>query len=186
MSDSAAADGTAPARPEAVRLSVVAADDDGPEPRLAELEDLCDWLRAEYELSGRVDLVRTPTAPGGSGTIPGPREMGAIPAALEIALGSGGALTVLAASIKSWFEQPRRSTYRIRVPVSGGRVVEIDADRAKAGEVKSLLVQAMEMTQQAAPGPTRVPVPATAPASATAPAIEATTNGPAELTGPAE
>lgn len=183
MSDSAAADGIAPARPEAVRLSVVAADD-GPEPGLAELEDLCDWLRAEYELSGRVDLVRTPTAPGERGRIPGPREMGAVPAALEIALGSGGALTVLAASIKSWFEQPRRSTYRIRVPVSDGRVVEIDADRAKAGEVKSLLVQAMEMTQPAEPGPTHVPV--LAPVPVPVPAIEATTSGPAEPTGPAE
>ena len=43
------------------------------------------------------------------------------------AVSSGGALSVLAASLYAWLSQPRRSDVRIRVQGDTGRAVEIDA-----------------------------------------------------------
>jgi hypothetical protein len=62
---------------------------------------------------------------------------------LVVAVGSGGALSVLAASLKAWLAQPRRSDVRIRVQRDGGETVEIDASRIDGKRVDSLLRQAL-------------------------------------------
>lgn len=105
------------------------------EGRIAELESLSDWLRGEPELSGRVATAA-----------PRPRtgELGALGDALVIAVGSGGALTALATSLRGWLTQPRRSDVRIRVTGEAGRTVEISADRVNSEDVEGLVRQALD------------------------------------------
>jgi hypothetical protein len=83
-----------------------------------ELESLSDWLRREPGLRGRVSWD--------SGR-PDPTHLGDPSQALVVAVGSGGALTALAASLRAWFAQPRRPKVTIRIRGADGRVVEIDA-----------------------------------------------------------
>jgi hypothetical protein len=110
-----------------VRISVV-----GGEP--AELESLDGWIRRERELAGRVTFV---------GATPREGELGALGEALVVAVGSGGAVSVLAASLKAWISLPRRSDVRIRVEGTDGRVVEIDADRVSGGQIDALVRQVL-------------------------------------------
>jgi Effector Associated Constant Component 1 len=130
---------------EVIKLSVsmVGRTGDDEDGSLTGLEDLSDWLRAESELAGRVHEVHAAPLEG---------QLGALSDGLEImlgAVGSGGALSVLAASLKSWFAQPRRSDFRVRIPVGGDRFVEIDAARARAGDVEAILAQALGAANQA-------------------------------------
>lgn len=60
------------------------------------------------------------------------------------AVSSGGALSVLAASLYAWLSQPHRSDVRIRVQDENGRAVEIDADRVDAQQAEVLLRQALD------------------------------------------
>ncbi|WP_046722558.1 effector-associated constant component EACC1 [Streptomyces xiamenensis] len=92
------------------------------------LIDLSDWLRAEPELRGMVAL---------STAVPSPGELGGLSDALVIAVSSGGALTVLAASLRAFLAQPRRSDIRIVVHGPEGHRVEVDAKRV--GDVEALL-----------------------------------------------
>jgi hypothetical protein len=108
----------------------------GAEP--ADLVSLNDWLHGEPGLAGRVRL---------SVPRPQPGEMGALAEAFVVAVGSGGTLSVLAASLGGWLSHPRRSDIRVRVEAPGQRVVEIGGDRVRASEVESLLRQALD------PGP---------------------------------
>jgi Effector Associated Constant Component 1 len=101
----------------------------GDEP-VGELEELSDWLRQESELRGLV----SPAA-----VVPGPGELGALSDALVVAVGSGGTLSVLAASLKMFLAQPRRSDVRIVVTAPDGRRVELDAKRVS--NVEQLLRQ---------------------------------------------
>jgi hypothetical protein len=105
------------------------------------LESLADWLRGEPELAGRVSVV---------GCEPGEGHLGALGDALIVAVGSGGALSVLSASLKGWLLQPRRSDFRMRIQRPDGHVVEIAADRANAEHVDVLLREALR--DQAAQG----------------------------------
>lgn len=98
------------------------------------LESLSDWLRGEPELAGRIDVT---------GDKPRPGELGALADALVVAVGSGGTLSVLATSLKTWLSQPRRSDVRIRVQGETGRVVEIVADRVDGGRIEALVRQAL-------------------------------------------
>jgi hypothetical protein len=108
-----------------VALSVAGDDpDDG-------LADLLDWLRHEPDFRGRVAPVAG---------VPRPGELGVVTDVLSVALGSGGALSVLAASLKAFFAQPRRSDLRITVRAADGRSVEIDAKRV--ADVESLIAAA--------------------------------------------
>lgn len=96
------------------------------------LESLSDWLRKEPELRGRMTThVRSPAA----------GEMGPVTDVVAIAVGSGGALTILATSLKTWFAQPRRSDVRIKVRSANGRTVEIDAKRVS--DVEALVRTAL-------------------------------------------
>lgn len=97
-----------------VTLSIIGSETrDGP-------EDLADWLRHEPELRGRVTPVYREPRPG---------ELGAALDVLSVAVGSGGVLTVLAAALKTFLSQPRRSDVRVTIRTSDGTSVEIDATR---------------------------------------------------------
>lgn len=103
----------------------------GDEP-VEELAELSDWLHQESELRGLV-------SPGDA--VPRPGELGALSDLLMVAVGSGGTLSVLAASLKVFLAQPRRSDVRIVVTAPDGRRVELDAKRV--GDVEQLLRQTL-------------------------------------------
>jgi hypothetical protein len=96
------------------------------------LEELSDWLRQESELRGHVRAASEP----------GLGELGALPDVLIAAISGGGALSVLAASLKAFLTQPRRSDVRIVVSGHDGRVVELDAKRIN--DVEALVRQVLE------------------------------------------
>jgi Effector Associated Constant Component 1 len=100
-----------------------------------DLESLDEWLTGEPELAGRVRL---------SAPVPREGELGALAEVLVAAVGSGGAVSVLATSLRAWLSQPRRSDVRIRVQGESGRVVEIAADRVDAQQAEVLLRQALD------------------------------------------
>jgi hypothetical protein len=91
----------------------------------ATLGELGDWLRDEFELRGRVRMVSRPPEPG---------RMGAVADTLSVALAGGGAISVLAASLRVWFAQPKRSDIRVTIRTARGDVVEIDAKRVVDAE----------------------------------------------------
>jgi hypothetical protein len=110
-----------------VRISVVGGDQ-------AALESLNGWLRQERELAGRI-TVATATPRAG--------EMGALGEALVVAVGSGGTMSVLASSLKTWMALPRRSDVWIRVEGSDGHVVEVAADRVSGERVDDIVRQVL-------------------------------------------
>jgi hypothetical protein len=60
-----------------------------------------------------------------------------------VAVGSGGAATVLATSLKTWLAHPRRSDVRIRIEGADGREVVIDAKRASIDDLQGLVRQVL-------------------------------------------
>ena len=95
------------------------------------LEELSDWLGREPELKGLV----------GGNFSPGTGELGTMANALVVAVGSGGVLSVLAASLKAFLALPRRSDVRIKISNGpDGRTVEIDAKRVT--DVETLVREA--------------------------------------------
>lgn len=111
------------------RISVVSGD------RAAGLESLSDWLRGEPELAGRVCVLQA---------MPRSGELGALGDALLVAVGSGGALSVLAMSLNTWLSQPRGSDVKVTVRGETGRVVEISADRVDGDRVEALVRTALD------------------------------------------
>jgi Effector Associated Constant Component 1 len=112
-----------------IRISLVNAD------RAGGLESLSNWLRGEPELAGLVSVTAAE---------PNAHELGTLVDALVVAVGSGGALSVLAMSLNTWLSQPRRSEVRIRVQGETGRIVEISADRISGERVEALVRQALD------------------------------------------
>jgi hypothetical protein len=106
-----------------IRISVADGD-------LTVLESLGDWLRSERELVGRVKLT---------GQLPRDGELGALDEAVVVAVGSGGAITVLvsalARTLKAWLSLPRRSDVTIKIHRYDGTSVEISAKRVTAGAI---------------------------------------------------
>jgi Effector Associated Constant Component 1 len=96
-----------------------------------ELTALGEWLGDEAEFRGRVRSVHGPI---------GKTELGSITDLLTVALGTGGAGTVLASSLKTWL-QTRRTTAKITVE-SAGRSVILDIQTI--GEVAPLLEQILK------------------------------------------
>jgi hypothetical protein len=96
-----------------------------------ELADLGEWLGGEGELRGRVRAVRGPI---------GDSELGSATELLTVALGAGGAGTVLASSLKTWL-MTRRTTAKITVK-SAGRSVTLDIQTA--ADVAPLLEQILK------------------------------------------
>jgi hypothetical protein len=97
----------------------------------AELTALGEWLQGEEELRGRIRTVR--------GAI-GATELGPVVELLTVALGTGGAGTVLASSLKTWL-LTRRPTAKIIVE-SAGRSVTVDIQHAD--DVSPLLEQILK------------------------------------------
>ena len=87
-------------------------------PDAEELRGLHEWLLLEPELRGRIKV---------GSLLPKPREMGALGDALVVAAGSGGALSVLFASLKAWFAQPKRSDVCIELHTADGRRIIVTA-----------------------------------------------------------
>jgi hypothetical protein len=85
--------------------------------RSAELASLRRWLSADPALRGGVSLgyVR-----------PGIGEMGPLADVLMVALGSGGAATVLLSSIRTWLEQ-RQSRLSVEIELPDGGVKRVSA-----------------------------------------------------------
>jgi len=113
-----------------VRLSV-----EGGDP-VEELQDLSEWLRLEPQLHGLV----TPEA-----AAPEAGQLGALAEVLVAAVGSGGAVSVLAASLRAFLIQPRRADVRIVVTAPGGRRVEIDAKGVD--DIEALLRRVLEQSE---------------------------------------
>lgn len=97
------------------RLAVVGPDHD------AAIEDLWQWLHDQDRLGGRVRLDTGAAAPGSMGAAFGDT--------LAVALGSGGAVTVLAQALIVWLKQPRGVKLRLKVIGADGVTTELDADR---------------------------------------------------------
>ena len=97
-----------------------------------ELAALGEWLGGEDELRGRIRTVHGPV---------GDTEPGSVTELLIVALGTGGAGTVLASSLKTWLVT-RRTTAKITVE-SAGRSVTLNIQTA--GEVGPLLEQILKV-----------------------------------------
>lgn len=94
------------------------------------LEALTAWFDEEPELRGLIARA---------GTVPDAGELGALSDTLVAALGGGGAISVLAASLKSFFSQPRGASIRLMVTRADGSRVELDADRVSDLSVPELV-----------------------------------------------
>jgi hypothetical protein len=112
--------------------------DDG---ELTDLQSLLEWLRQEPELRGQLTTRARPPNVG---------EMGPVTDVVVVAAGSGGALTVLATSLRTWLAQPRRSDVRIKVRSANGRTVEVDAKRIS--DVEALVRAALGPNDEENPG----------------------------------
>lgn len=104
---------------------------------VAELRSLFTWLGGEQELRGRVRLLETAPEPG---------TLGGWPEALAVALGEGGAVTVLASAVMSWIRH-RTSDVTVTVTRPDGTSVTLATARIRGTDLaglKELLEQAVE------------------------------------------
>jgi len=99
-------------------LRVESADADG-------LRSLLSWLRLEETLRGRVRPSHESISAG---------HMGGVMDAVVVAVGSGGAIAVLASSLSTWLKQPRRVDIRLTLTAEDGRKVELDAQHVQDPE----------------------------------------------------
>ncbi|WP_457030806.1 effector-associated constant component EACC1 [Kitasatospora sp. P5_F3] len=107
-----------------------------------ELQELDEWLNGEPELRGRLK----PRA-----AQPGPGELGAPFDVLIAAIGSGGAISVLAGSLHGFLTRPRGADVRISVSSPDGRSVELEAQRVE--DVEVLLRQVIAASEGSAGEP---------------------------------
>ena len=98
-----------------------------------DLADLAEWLGAENELRGRYRIIQNAISD---------TELGSIPDLLMVALGSGGAGTVLASSLITWL-QTRKTRAKITVETAE-RSISLDIETIK--DVTPLLEQTLRMS----------------------------------------
>jgi hypothetical protein len=108
---------------------------------VSDLESLHDWLQQDSAFSGRVSF-RAPQ--------PSPTELGTLVDVLTVAVGTGGAVSILASSIKAWLTLPRRSDIRIRIHSQDGTEVDFSADRVDGRHLESILSQALRQRPEMA------------------------------------
>jgi Effector Associated Constant Component 1 len=96
---------------------------------MADLESLDDWLRGDHALGGQVAQRRLPPEPG---------QLGGLTDALVVSVGAGRALTELVSMLRAWVLRPRHCHLRLRVR-TGQDTMELDADRARAEDVETLV-----------------------------------------------
>jgi hypothetical protein len=121
-------------REEGLRVDVAMVVDSGD---ARDLSDLFAWLGQEDELRGMVRLESRPLAPG---------EMGTVPELIVVAVGSGGAVSVLARSLSTWLAH-RKSDITLRVTGRDGRIVELTAHRV--ADADELLREVLRETRSA-------------------------------------
>jgi hypothetical protein len=102
-----------------------------------DVPDLLAWLGREDELWGKVRLQSRPVAPG---------EMGTFPELIAVAIGGGGAVSVLAGSLSTWLAH-RKSDITLKVTGRDGRTVELTAQRV--AEADKLLREVLRETRSA-------------------------------------
>lgn len=95
-------------------------------------------LAGDPELAGCVNASSTPAKPG---------EMGAIADVLEVAVGSGGAVTVLLSSIATWLRN-RGTDVTVRVSASDGTTVEVAAQRVRTMTASEFSTAVTEWTRE--------------------------------------
>jgi hypothetical protein len=88
---------------------------------VAELRSLCTWLGREDEFRGWVRLVEAAPEPG---------TLGGWPEAVAVALGEGGAVTVLASAVMSWIRH-RTSDVTCTMTRSDGTSVTLETTRIR-------------------------------------------------------
>ena len=88
------------------------------------------WLVEERAFRGRVQVVSSPI---------GEEQLGSLPDVVSVALGAGGAGTVLATSLTTWL-QTRRSSTKLTVE-RDGRSVTLEIDTVH--DVRPLLEQVL-------------------------------------------
>jgi Effector Associated Constant Component 1 len=99
-----------------------------------DLGSLYEWLRREDGLRGRVRFECRPFHQ---------EEMGAAQDAIAVALGSGGALTVLASALPTWMRQRRGSYVKVEITdTARGLRFVVEAD--KADHAERVLQQALD------------------------------------------
>ncbi|XUL88465.1 effector-associated constant component EACC1 [Streptomyces galilaeus] len=101
------------------------------------IESLSSWLAMEEELRGRVK----------TDGLTGSGDLGTGMDLLAVAVGSGGAATVLISSIGSWLQQPKKSDVVLKVTMSDGKSVEIDSKRVTIEQAKELLRDVLEASE---------------------------------------
>ena len=102
---------------------------------VAELRSLHTWLRGVPELAGCVSIVRSEPADGALGS-------GSLPDVVAVAVGSGGAITVLASALKGWLSRPRSAGVELHIKRTGP-TVEIKATGMSDDAAERLINQAL-------------------------------------------
>jgi Effector Associated Constant Component 1 len=108
----------------------------GRDAAVEELRSLFTWLAGEEEFRGRVRLVETAPEPG---------TLGGWPEAVVVALGEGGAVTVLASAVIAWIRH-RTSEVTCTVTRPDGTSVELTATRVRSTD----LAEVGELVEQVA------------------------------------
>jgi len=104
-----------------------------------DVASLQDWLAGDTRLRGRVTRERAAPEPG---------QMGAVSDILVAALGGGGVVTALAASLGAWLAT-RRSRVRLTVTGPDGRRVELDiTSRDVEALLRTVLPQVVQPWQR--------------------------------------
>lgn len=102
------------------------------------LRSLWTWLVDHDEFRGRVELVQRPPRTG---------ELGSVPEVLAIALGPGGAVTVLGGVLIAWLRQ-RRSDVKLTVSRDGERSsVELTVKRVANVDAEGVQRQIAELNR---------------------------------------
>lgn len=98
-------------------------------PETDDLRLLARWLRDEDELRGRVTLVDKPAEPG---------HMGGVADVLQVAVGSGGAVTAFVTSLFGWLHH-RRAIHRVTLRIRLANGTETELTCGSTDDAKTLL-----------------------------------------------
>lgn len=99
---------------------------------LDDLYALAEWLNDEDDLRGQSYIVRSPAEE---------TNLGSVPDLLTVALGSGGAGTILASSLITWL-QTRKTSVKVRIEAAG-RSIMLDVETVN--DVMPLLHEILEI-----------------------------------------
>jgi hypothetical protein len=98
-------------------------------PETDDLRLLANWLRDEEELRGRVSLVDQPAQPG---------HMGGMADVVQVAVGSGGAVTALVLSLFNWLRH-REANERVTMRIALENGAEAEFTCSSADDANALL-----------------------------------------------